>query len=171
MVMRKFCAAALLVLLAGCAGPVRRPEPQPDLGARVSAFAADTIQGGHFAHLPGGMPDGGVGMTHTAGAVGSPAGAGNATGAATTAIGASAIIIGNVAIVGVDPQIWPALSPTVLQSVRTRSLSQFPQLADVRIVTQPEQVARVARLQRQMQAGTPATSLMDEIRTVVGATE
>jgi hypothetical protein len=165
----RLCAALLTVVLAGCAGPARRPEPQPDFAARVSAFAADTIQGGRFAHLPGGLPDGGVGMTHTAGAVGSPAGAGNASGAATLAVGASAIVVGNVAVVGIDPQIWPAVSPTVLQSVRTRVLSEFPQLAEVRVVNESEQAARVARIQREMQAGIPATARLNEIQAVIDA--
>lgn len=169
MVKRQLCAAVLLILLSGCAGPARRPEPQPDFAARVSAFAADTIQGGRFSHLPGGLPDGGVGMTHTAGAVGSPAGAGNASGAATPASGAHAVIIGNVAIVGIDPEVWPAVSPTVLNSVRTRTLAQFPQLADVRVVTEAGQAGRVARLQAKMQAGAPATTLMEEIQAVVEA--
>lgn len=171
MMKRRLCAAVLVVVLAGCAGPARRPEPQPSLAARVSAFAADTIQGGRFSHLPGGMPDGGVGMTHTAGAVGSPAGAGNATGAATPPMGTSAIVVGNVAYVGIDPQIWPAVGPTVLRRVRSDALSQFPQLTEVRVLTEPGLASRVARLQQNMEAGVPATALMDEIRAVVEATK
>ncbi|MDF2626646.1 MAG: hypothetical protein K0R39_477 [Symbiobacteriaceae bacterium] len=156
-------AAASLVLLAGCAGPMRRPEPQPDFSTRVSAFAANVIQGGSFTHSPGGTPDGGIGMTHTAGAVGSPAGAGSASGAATQAMGASAVIVGNVAFVGIDPQVWPAISPTLQQNIRKRVLAQFPQLVEVQVITDPQRATQVARLQQEMHAGVPATQLMDEI--------
>lgn len=170
MMRRKLCAAVLAVVMVGCAGPARRPEPQPDFGAQVSAVAADTLQGRRFSHPPGGMPDAGAGMTHTAGAVGSPAGAGNASGAATPAVGASAVVVGNVAIVGIDPQVWPAVSPTVLRTLRTRVLSQFPQLVEVHVLNGAEQAPRVARIQHEMQAGVPATALLDEIQAAVNAT-
>jgi hypothetical protein len=78
-------------------------------------------------------------------------------------MGASAVIVGNVAFVGIDPQVWPAISPTLQQNIRKRVLAQFPQLVEVQVITDPQRATQVARLQQEMHAGVPATQLMDEI--------
>lgn len=145
------------------------PGRAPDLSTQVSHFVAGGLSGGSSTETmpgPGGTPSG-IGMTHTAGAVGSPAGAGNATGAATPGHGVSTLVIGNVALIGIDPNVAPG--GRVASDVRARVLYRFPQFTAVQITTEPGRVSQIARLHEQMQSGTSAVDLMDEIQSVVNA--
>lgn len=153
-------------------------------GTAGTTGPARTGAGGGGVAGPGGSPAG-IGMTHTAGAAGSPAGAGSATGAATpgagggggrgTTVGVSTIIVGNVAFIGIDPATMVITGGgTVTDTtgdlstyIRSRVITQFPQLADVFVTTDKAQVSRIARIHGDMLSGMPATRMLPEILTVV----
>jgi hypothetical protein len=88
---------------------------------------------------------------------------------ARRAIGVSTLVIGNSAFVAIDPFTSRGLASLDARAngldtqVRNAVRRAFPQIGDVYVTTDPRTVSRIARITRDMQAGTSTAPYLAEM--------